>query len=176
MRDDAIGLSEFTEPMRVLITECASEGSGQGAEWFVCSAKPLEHGLEIAERDVDQFEAGEPEADGACAGDPRVDDLADGLDVDLAADGVLGCAVGLVVLVAIPITLGVAFMVAVLVAALVSTRAGVARIAALARAVDAEQDPGAEAELALAEGQRSRQRDVLVIEVEHRLPDLDPPP
>ena len=91
-----------------------SEGSGQGAEWFVCSAKPLEHGLEIAERDVDQFEAGEPEADGAFAGDPRVDDLADGLDVDLAADGVLGCAVGLVVLVAIPITLGVASMVAVL--------------------------------------------------------------
>ena len=40
MRDDAIGLSEFTEPMRALITECASEGSGQGAEWFVCSAKP----------------------------------------------------------------------------------------------------------------------------------------
>ena len=36
--------------------------------------------------------------------------------------------------------------------------------------------PGAEAELTLAEGQRSRQRDVLVIEVEHRLPDLDPPP
>jgi len=71
-------------------------------------------------------------------------------------------------------------MVAVLggvpVAALVSTRAGVARIAALARAVDAEQDPGAEAELALAEGQRSRRRDVLVIEVEHRFPDLDPPP
>ena len=114
MRDDAIGLSEFTEPMRALITECASEGSGQGAEWFVCSAKPLEHGLEIAERDVDQFEAGEPAADGAFAGDPRVDDLADGLDVDLAADGVLGCAVGLVVLVAIPITLGVASMVAVL--------------------------------------------------------------
>jgi hypothetical protein len=114
MRDDAIGLSEFTEPMRALITECASEGSGQGAEWFVCSAKPLEHGLEIAERDADQFEAGEPEADGAFAGDPRVDDLADGLDVDLAADGVLGCAVGLVVLVAIPITLGVASMVAVL--------------------------------------------------------------
>ena len=100
--------------MRALITECASEGSGEGAEWFVCSAKPLEHGLEIAERDVDQFEAGEPEADGAFAGDPRVDDLADGLDVDLAADGVLGCAVGLVVLVAIPITLGVASMVAVL--------------------------------------------------------------
>ena len=114
MRDDAIGLSEFTEPMRALITECASEGSGQGAEWFVCSAKPLEHGLEIAERDVDQFEAGEPEADGAFAGDPRVDDLADGLDVDLAADGVLGCAVGLAVLVGIPITLGVASMVAVL--------------------------------------------------------------
>ena len=91
MRDDAIGLSEFTEPMRVLITECASEGSGQGAEGFVCSAKPLEHGLEIAERDVDQFEAGEPEADGACAGDPRVDDLADGQDVDLAADG---CSAG----------------------------------------------------------------------------------
>ena len=70
-------------------------------------------------------------------------------------------------------------MVAVLggvpVAALVSTRAGVARIAALARAVDAEQDPGAEAELALAEGQRSRRREVLVIEVEHRLPELDPP-
>jgi len=152
MRDDAIGLSEFTEPMRALITECASEGSGQGAEGFVCSAKPLEHGLEIAERDVDQFEAGEPEADGACAGDPRVDDLADGLDVDLAADGVLGCAVGLVVLVAIPITLGVASMVAVLGGSLWGPCL----------------DP--------CGGQRSRQRDVLVIEVEHRLPDLDPPP
>ena len=140
-------------------------------------SEATEHGTRIAERDVDQFEAGEPEADGAFAGDPRVDDLADGLDVDLQQTGCSAVPWGLSSLSRSrsrsgrPMVVGRPF-----VAVLVSTRASLRIVGPLVDAVDAGRTPVLRAELTLAEGQRSRQRDVLVMKVEHRLPDHDPPP
>ena len=40
MRDDAMGVSEYTDPMRELITGFADAPKGTEPAWFVCSARP----------------------------------------------------------------------------------------------------------------------------------------
>lgn len=39
LRDDAVGFSAFTEPMRDLISQ-AADGNGNNPHWFVCSSEP----------------------------------------------------------------------------------------------------------------------------------------